>query len=111
MIRPIKEYIRLNPTADAYCSAACCHIGLGQFAKTLTVSRRAMGLERSPQTRLFDTQMHSLYAGHIDEAISSLEDLLKKIPQHQFQDLFEKCCVREESDDSAKQKELQQNIP
>jgi len=47
MIRLIKEYICFNPMADAYCSMAYCHIGLGQFEKALTVSRKATELDRS----------------------------------------------------------------
>jgi tetratricopeptide (TPR) repeat protein len=88
MIRPIKEYIRFNPTAAAYCSTTHCHIGMGQFEKALTVARKALELDGSSTDAIIRYANVSLYNGHINEAISSLEDLLKKIPQHQFQDLL-----------------------
>jgi tetratricopeptide (TPR) repeat protein len=143
---------------------------MGQFEKALTVARKALELDGSSTDAIIRYANVSLYNGHINEAISSLEDLLKKIPQHpsaqitliaayamadmeeksislleklqekkydwvgtlcvilknllaagrstyairavesiekygyiipQFQDLFEECCVREKSDDSA----------
>jgi O-antigen biosynthesis protein len=77
-----EEYIRFYPATNAYYSLAYCYMEMEQFEKALTAAKKALELDRNSTEAVVRYANVSLYAGDVQDAISCLEVLLEKIPNH-----------------------------
>jgi GT2 family glycosyltransferase/tetratricopeptide (TPR) repeat protein len=77
-----EEYIRFHPATNAYYSMAYCYMEMEQFEKALTAAKKALELDGNSTEAVVRYANISLYAGDAQDAISCLEILLEKIPNH-----------------------------
>jgi O-antigen biosynthesis protein len=81
-LRLWEEYATSTPKANAYYNMSICHLETGQFEQALIAAKKALDLDGTSKEAIFHYANASLCAGDIGDAISSLEGLIERFPDH-----------------------------